>query len=297
MIKRSIRNNPEQEQKEKAAYMLLYFFIASFLCKVAFGAISGSKALMVSGVFALFGFFVSVITLLRIHVSYNKTSLGKNKISYEKLEFFIVAGISLIIAVSTGIILFSVLHVIFFHTLYPPGFSAAWISALIAAASIWLISAMKDGSEESSDEAADSHSIMHMVNKDFILSITVIVTVVVTRFGFFVFDYIVAILEAVLIIAYSVYFLYNSFKGLMDVSCDKKTLEQIKKSVKKADPGIRIKNIRIKTDENKLDMVIIVGMSKSTSGSEVKKVIEKIRGSLRANLKIEHEVHVGVVAG
>ena len=292
-MKRSIRKNPEKEKKNQAVYALLYFFIVSFLNKVAFGAISGSKALMVSGIFALFGVFVSVVALLRIHVSFDLLSVDKQKFSYEKLEFFIIAGISLIIAVATGFILFSAIHVIFFHALYPPGFSAAWIAAIIAAVNIWLIIWMKEKNRDL--EGIEGNQLMFLVNKDFLLSILVIVTIVFTRFGFFVLDYVVAIVEAILIISYSIYFLYNSFRGLMDASCDKKTLETVKKYVNKADPSIRIKNIKINPVGNMLDIVVIISMAKSAKGKASQNIAKKIRAALRANLNEVHEVQVGVV--
>jgi cation diffusion facilitator family transporter len=295
MLRRQQRLDPVREKKERAVYALLYFFISSFLCKVAFGAISGSKTLMVSGIFALFGVFVAVVTLLRIHVLFDEGDPVKHKFSYEKLEFFIIAGISLIIVVSTGIILFSVIHVIFFHTLYPPGFSAAWVAAIIAAVNIWIIKMMKERVLDL--EEAEGNRIMFLVNKDFLLSILVIVTVVITRFGYFALDYLVAIIEAVLIISYSVYFLFNSFKGLMDAACDKKTLDTVKKSVKKADPSIRVRNIKINPVGKMLDIVVMINLAKSTKGKEAHKVAEKIRRALKANLDEVHEVQVGVVSG
>lgn len=284
-------NNAVRKEKEDTVYVLLFFFIFSFLLKVVFGIITGSQALLASGIFAFFGIFLCVITLLRIH-EFLDHSHSKNKIfSYGKLEFFIATGISLIVVISIGSILFSIVHMIFFHTLYPAGLIAAWVPAILGAANWYFTHKLKKKTPVTME--ADFENIQLFLSKDFILSILVIMVVIISRSGFIVIDYIFAILEAVFIMGYGIYFLNNSFRGLMDASCSKETVSMIKKCINKADKNVTIQSLKVNPIGKVLEIITVVDLSKQVQMSDVKKLISKIKQTLKTNLSVPHEVYVG----
>lgn len=284
-------NNAARKEKEDTIYALLFFFISSFLLKAVFGAITGSQALLVSGIFALFGIFLCVVTLLRIH-EFSDHPHSKQKIfSYGKLEFFIATGISLIVVISIGSILFSIVHMIFFHTLYPAGLIAAWVSAILGAANWYFGNRLKEKVPVAME--ADFEKIKLFLNKDFVLSILVIMVVIISRSGFIVIDYIFAILEAVFIMSYGIYFLYNSLKGLMDAAGNKETVALIKKCIKKADKNLSIQSLKVNPIGKVLEIITIVGLSKRTQMGDIKKLISAIKRTLKTDLPFPHEVYVG----
>lgn len=284
-------NNAVRKEKEDTVYVLLFFFIFSLLLKAVFGIITGSQALLASGIFAFFGIFLCVITLLRIH-EFLDHSHSKNKIfSYGKLEFFIATGISLIVVISIGSILFSIVHMIFFHTLYPAGLIAAWVPAVLGAANWYFTHKLKEKTPVTME--ADFENIQLFLSKDFILSILVIMVVIISRSGFIVIDYIFAILEAVFIMGYGIYFLNNSFRGLMDASCSKETVSMIKKCINKADKNVTIQSLKVNPIGKVLEIITVVDLSKQVQMSDVKKLISKIKQTLKTNLSVPHEVYVG----
>lgn len=284
-------NIAARKEKEGTIYTLLFFFVFSFLLKVIFGSITGSQALLVSGIFAFFGIFICAITLLRIHDFSIHSHGGKKSFSYGKLEFFIVSGVSLIIVISIGAILFSIVHMIFFHTLYPAGLIAAWVSAALGMANWYFGNKLKK--KVPAIMEADFVRIKFLLNKDFILSILVIMAVIISRSGFIAIDYILAILEAVFIMGYGIYFLNNSFKGLMDASCSKETVSMVKKCINKAEKNLTIQSLRVNPVGKALEIITVIGLSKRVQMSDVKKLIGKIKQTLKADLSVPYEVYVG----
>lgn len=281
-----------KEDKENAVYALLFFFVGSFFVKVVFGVITGCKSLLVSGIFAAFGIFISIVTLLRIHDFVIPAKIKLKKFSYGKLEFIIITGVSTIIAISTGAILFSILHMTFFHSLYPPGLMAAWASVFLAVASLYAAYKLKNIVSLILEEA-DIARIRFLLNKDFILSIAVVATVVIARSGFTVIDYILAIFEAGFIIAYSIYLLFNSVKGLMDASCDAQTVERISRHIRKADTRISIESIRVSLAGKMLEIVAIISVASKTPVKDARMLVQKIKYVLQKDLSAAHEIYIG----
>jgi len=284
-------NSVFKEEKENIIYILLFFFITSFLIKVVFGFISGSKVLLISGIFAIFGTFVAIVALLRIH-DFSIHPFSKNKLfNYGKLEFTIVTGVSLIIIISTGAILFSAVHMIFFHTLYPSGLIAAWVSAILAGANWYAVRELKN--KMPAVKEADLERIIFILNTDFVLSIIVILTVVISRTGFTAIDYILAIFEAIFIIFYGIYFLYNSLKGLMDASCDEETMDLIKDCIQKSNKDLKIQSLRVNPIGKNLEIISILNLSKTTKINEIKTLIAKIKLAITTELPGSHEILIG----
>ncbi len=282
-----------QVTKEMIINSLLLLFLCSFIVKVVFGAISGSKSLLVSGIFALFGVFISIVSSIRMYTSKKREEGKKSIFSPEKLEFFIIAGISLIITVTTGTLLFAIVHLTFFHTLFPPGLLAAWVALLIGASHLGIYFWLKERIHILQE--TNSNEIISLITKEFILSILVIFSIVIARCGFFVIDYMLAILEATYILVYSIIYLYNSFHGLMNASCEKDTLSKITNYITKANQNLHVKEIKVNKVGRILEIIAIIYLPKLTKISEAGGIISNIKASLEKELSVLHEVHIGVV--
>ncbi|MBF0479907.1 MAG: cation transporter [Candidatus Omnitrophica bacterium] len=282
-----------KENKEQTTYVLFYFFITAFLLKTVVGIMSGSKCLLVSGIFALFGVFIAIVTLIRI----NKTHPGRSGRIYfnpDKLEFIIVLGISIIIAISTSVLFFSVGHMVFFHTLYPPEILAAWLSIIVASVNLCLMVWIKQKFSDLPE--MDEQEVVFALNTDFILSLVTIFTVVVSRWGLVLADYAGAILAAMFMVFYSVKFLAASFKGLMDASCDKKTVAAIEGLMRKIKFEGNLKNLRVNKVGHVFEIMLTLKVVGDISMKEAAVIIKKIKEVFKKKFLKPHEVFVGVVA-
>ncbi len=290
---RRISTDAIKEKKTKAAYAFLLFFSGSFAIKVIAGTLSGSSALLISGLFELFGVFLAVIALLRMRVASDAAQNVRSDFSLEKMEFIVAAGIALFIATTTSMLLFSALHLVFYHTINPPGLLAAWVAALLAGTNLFVLSHLKE--QIVVLEEADEKRLGFLLDKDFILSVSVVVVVLISTAGFYVLDSVFSVFEALFIIAYSVFFLLRSFRGLMDASIDLATVADISRYIQRADPSLQVKTLKVNQVGKMLVIMTTIGLSRRTLIKEAKTVIGKIDYSLRKNLSSPFDVHIGFV--
>lgn len=292
-----LKINPLKEKKERIIYALFYFFIISFLFKTVFAFMTDSKCLLVSGIFSLFGILMAIVTLMRLGVAYpsGMSVIRTRALSFNegKLESIIMFGISIIIAVSTSALIFSTGHWLFFHTLYPPQLLAAWIAAGAAAGSLgfleWIGTQLVDVPE------GDEDDITFVLQADFIFSILVIATVVLSRMGATILDYACAIFASFFVILYSVRFLYAAFNGLMDASCDKQTVLVIEKCIRKAEAGHALESLRVNKVGHVIEIVAFLAVPQDMPVKEFTAKVEKIKNALSSKFTKPHEVFVGFV--
>ena len=285
------QRDPLRDRKENTLYTLLFFFLGSFAIKTVFGGVTDSKSLLISGMFELFGVFLSVVTLMRIHAA-SQASVGlETHFGSGRLEFLVTAGISLFIALATGAFLFTIGHFIFYHSLYPPGLVAAWVAALLAAANLMMVRFSK--SSHSEIEKTYERRVRFIFEKGFLLSTTVVGVVIISRSGFYALDSIFAILEAMFIVCYSVYFLSQSFKGLLDAAAKGVTPEVISGWIKKSEPQLEVQSVKVEAFGPKLEIFIFVTVPPVALAKGAKESVKKIENLLKSHLAVPHEVHVG----
>lgn len=287
------QRDPLRERKENTIYTLLFFFLGSFAIKTVFGSVSDSKALLISGMFELFGVFLSVVTLMRIHAASHAFDSVETNFGRGRLEFLVTAGISLFIAIATGAFLFTIVHFIFFHSLYPPGLVAAWVAALLAAANLMMVRFAKGGN--SAIEETYERRVRFIFEKGFILSVTVVAVVIISRSGFYALDSIFAVLEAMFIVCYSVYFLSQSFKGLLDAARKGVTPDVISDWIEKSEPQLEVQSLKVEAFGPKLEIFVFVTAPPIVIAKEAKESVKKIENLLKTHLAVPHEVHVGFV--
>ncbi|MBF0618654.1 MAG: cation transporter [Candidatus Omnitrophica bacterium] len=283
-----------KENKERFAYALLYFFMLDFIVKTVFGVMSASKSLLVAGIFALFGILIAVATLMRIAVAHPSVRPGRREMLFTqgKLEYMVLFGVSAIIALATGEMIFSTGHMVFFHTLYPPELLGAWIALGTAVVSLVFMGIV--GNKVAAVRETDAHDIMFILETNFILSVVTAVVVVVARMGAYILDYACAIFAAVFIVAYSVWFLYRAFNGLMDASCDKEIISTVERHVRQAGRGAELEALRVNKVGHVYEIVLILTVIKDMPVSEAKKIIARIKEALRIKFLKPHEIFVGM---
>ncbi len=284
--------NSVKDNKEQIAYVLFYSFLSFFLVSTIFGLLTGSKCLLVSGMFSLFGVFIAVVTMLRIHRSHPGRGAIHQYFNPDKLELIIVLGTSAIITLSTSVLFLSISHLAFFHTLYPPELLAGWVAMITGIASfgliLWTRKKIIDLPEIDEKETG------FILNASFLLSVMTMVTVVLARAGALVLDYACAILTAFFLIVYSVKFLRESFQGLMDASCDKKTVASIEAILRKARSGASIKELRVNKAGHVIEIIAVLGMAGDISMREAAMIAQHVKRTFRKKFSSPHELFIGV---
>jgi len=288
MIKKNA--DPVKEQKELTAYALFYFFLISFALKTVFGVIAGSKCLLVAGIASLFGVFIAVVSLVRINRSHPGRT-GRFYFNPEKLEFIIVLGTSIIITLSTSALLFSIGHMVFFHTLYPPQLLAAWAAVITAKLALCLMFWISK--RFSSVPEIDARQVSFALNADFLLSILTVIAVVIARNGSALLDYASAILTAFFMIMYGVSFLKTAFKGLMDASIDEGTVLEIKKVIGRIRPAVELAGLRVNRSGHLLEIIATLGLAGNAPVKEAVTAGKKIREALQRKFPEPHVLLVG----
>ncbi len=283
--------DPVKEYKEQTVYVLFYFFTVFCLLNTIFGVLSGSKCLFVSGIFALFGVLISVVTLLRIGRSYP----GHRKMLHfnpEKLELIVLLGASAIMALCTAALFFVIGHMAFFDTLYPPGLLAAWVALITALASLGFMLWVKYGIDDLPE--IDMHEVSFILDAYFLLSVMTMVTVVLARAGGVLVDYACAIFAAFFLTLYSVKFIGASFRGLMDGSCDKDTVGAVEKIMRKVRADVVLKELRVNKRGHILQIIAIIVLEGGMPMREAAVTVQQIKAGFRKKFLTPHEIFVGI---
>ena len=279
-----------EERREWAAYSIFYFFVVSFIVKTFFGMMAGSRALVAAGIVTLFGVFISSIPLIRISSAKAPRSI-RASFNLGKIEFIVVAGISVVIVIFTGSLLFSVIHMIFFHTLYPPELSGAWMALLMAAASVSVMVWIKKHAAELT--YIDKNEVAFAFDADFILSILSLAAIVVSRMGFAAADYLAAVIMSLSAMIYSVLLLYRSLTGLMDASCDKKTVSKIEEAIRGSHPLVDLESLRVSKVGYSLEIIAMLCLGGDTTLTKVRDISGSIRSSVSEKITEPHELFIG----
>jgi divalent metal cation (Fe/Co/Zn/Cd) transporter len=287
---RKPRKSPVDAQTENLLYGLLLFFICLCCIKGSLGAASGSQALLVSGIFSMFGGLVSIVALLRLRQPVS-SSFGGADLEWGKLEFFLVVFVSLVIALSAIALCYSCLHLALNHTPFPPDMLAGWTAVFTGAAS-W-VALSRSAKNASALEANGGQEIILLLWTDFAVSVLLVFGVTLSRAGYPALDLSLAILEALLAMGISVWILRRSVRGLLDASCGSDTILQVSECLRQVDQRLDIRELRVTRVGGILEIVTMVGMPGTTSVKEAGALVRQIRRALEAHLPSPHEAHVG----
>lgn len=270
---------------------LAVFFICSCAVKTAFGLLFSSPSLLVFGLYDLYGVFFSVVARVHHGPRGSRARHRPGDSDREKLEKLILAGISILIVISTFVLFYSAVHVTFFHTLYPPDLGAAWIAIGLAAAYLGILS--YPSIVKPSPRPADRERVQYLLHAGFCFSVTIACSVALSRCGFFALDYIVAILQSLCLIGYSIGYLSVSLRRLLDASCERETLALIHSAVHAAGEGVAVDELRATYAEGKLDIHAFLTLEQEAPLETAKDHVLRLRESVRSRISVPHELHVG----
>ncbi|MBF0384260.1 MAG: cation transporter [Candidatus Omnitrophica bacterium] len=281
-----------QERKERVAYSLFYFFLAVFIIKTILGIITSSKALLLSGIFSLLGVLISATVIIRIIRP--KRSRFPGKASPEKIEKSIIFWASVIIAATTFFLLFSVGHMLFYHSLYPPQMNAAWAALFCAALNFILATFIK---KKIGDIGLnDCVELISILEADLLLAVLTSISVVLSRSGAYIIDYILSFLIGVCIIAITISYLFRSLKTLLDASCDTKIFASINKIMTETVKGGQISDLKICKSGESHEISAVLNVPKEHTILECKDLIASIRDALNKNFSSNHTLYIGLQA-
>lgn len=278
----------------KTIQSLLYFFTSLFLVKVIFGSVSGSKSLLISGAFEVFGIFITILSFMRLQLHENAHKIpkfGEEEFNLEKLEFIIAAGVSVLIAVTTSVLLYFIVHVTFFHALHPDGLIGGTISAMVAWVNYYVLRRWKQG--VTGHVKSDIERILFLIHYNFVFATMTAGAVFLSYEGVLIIDYVLAIVMTVFILAYGVFLLYDAAQGLMDVSVDASTLESITQHIQSANPNLAVKTLKARRVGVTVEIIAMLGLPPETELTETGKILGVIHRSLADGLTVPHRLHIG----
>ncbi|MBF0197847.1 MAG: hypothetical protein HQL32_09060 [Planctomycetes bacterium] len=283
-------NQSAHESNEKIVYSLLMFFICTFIGQVTFGSLCGSNAQLFTGLMALFGVVFATILLIRLR----ENTATKNSwfdISAGKLEFFIALAISSIIVIASAFILFFTLHIILAHTIIAPDLLSAWTSLLFAAITWFFLVKVQPDMESLEEEDAQGFRIV--MNSLFFASMLSLLGVVISRSFIVVMDNLFAILFSFCTAGYSIFYLYKSFKGLMDASCHRDIVNHVTEHLNAVDPDIDIEELTMTQVGKVVEVLFVIIVPHDLSLKEAKNYVRKYKGEVASVLSDSHETHIG----
>ena len=285
------KRRPDRESQERIdiTSRLAIFFLCLFVVKSSFGAISGSRSLLASSILTVFGALAAIVALLRVTRTLRFKRNGAARSG--KAEFILVTFVSLGIVVAAVALFCSSLHLVFSHTLFPPGMSAAWTAALVAAA-IWGVSR---GFRQKMDASKRKglEEVFTLLDADCLVSILVVIVVLLSRMGWTALDGGFAILEEMLIMAVGILFLYRSLTTILDVSCSPAIVSQVRATLSEIDGILEPEELRVTRLGEVLEIVAIFRMPEATPIGEAKRLVADITGILSRKFPYAHEVYVG----
>ncbi|MBF0457192.1 MAG: magnetosome biogenesis CDF transporter MamM [Nitrospirae bacterium] len=213
------------EKKASGIAVISNLLLAVF--KLVVGIISGSKAVIGDSIYSFKDFLTSLVVLVGVKIS-GKPADDDHHYGHGKIEFVAIFLISLLIIIGT---LFLFIHSVkdvwgaWHGMVNPPKFIAFWAAVVSIIANAKLSSYLhcvgeRRGSPAMLANAKHNHS-------DAVSSACVAGAILLTRFGFYFADPLVAVIETLDLIRLSASMLNDSLKGIMDSSISPSIIRQI----------------------------------------------------------------------
>ncbi len=213
--------------EKKASWIAVSSNLLLAVFKLIVGIISGSKAVIGDSIYSFKDFLTSLVVLIGVKIS-GKPADDDHHYGHGKIEFVAIFLISLLIIIGT---IFLFIHSVkdvwlaYHGQVNPPKFIAFWAAVVSIVANYKLSSylhcvGVRLGSPAMLANAKHNHS-------DAISSGFVAGGVLLTRFGFYFADPLVAVIETLDLIRLSASMLNDSLKGIMDSSINSSIIRQM----------------------------------------------------------------------
>ncbi|MBF0430011.1 MAG: hypothetical protein HQK83_01930 [Fibrobacteria bacterium] len=273
-------------------YQALIIYVCLFISKVAFGAIYNAKSLLVAGLPSLFGAFTALLCIIEFQAKHKKKSHKKAIFSYDKLSFFLLAGLSLIIVLATCALLYAFAHVMFFHMIYPPAMASAWIAVIFMAINFILLNYLQ--SHTSLHTSKHYKKLIFITGFDFLCTAASIFIIIISRSGPFITDYLAAAAMALGVLIYSIYSLSKAYQSLMDTSLPTVSRSLLKPHILRAHKDIRLIALKIVKQKNSMEIYSSISLSETTSVKQSKTIIRSIIANIQGAIAGQSNCYVNV---
>ena len=280
--------------EKKAGWAAVYANLSLALFKAFIGYLSGSKAILGDALFSFKDFIAALVVVIGIKVS-GKPADEQHPYGHGKVEYIALFLISVGLIVATVFLFVNSVQGIW-HAYYgndrAPKLIAFWAALISVVANYKLaqyLLCVGDRLQSPSMLANARHN-----HSDAISSIMVAIAVLGAHFFGLVFlDSLVALIEAVCLMAMSIDMLKDSLKGLFDSALPSKTLEQIE-SIARVVPGVRkVSKVVARHLGQGLSVDMTIKIDHVLSHQEGYLIVQHVKESIRAALG--HHTTVNVV--
>ena len=275
---------------EKCVKVGIYLGIAEavifMVLKVTFGIAFGSRALIAASLYSLQDLIASLIAVLGMTVA-RKPPDAEHPYGHGKAEYVGVGLMSVLMLLGIVALIVTALSGVFDRDAAQeaPGMTAMWIAVLCGVVCWFLSEHAACGGRKLNSPALLSCS-QHL-HGDLVASAAVVVSVIGAQFGYVVLDHIVAVAEAVHIVAISGRMLGTALNGLMDTSAPPELVRHLRRSVGELGPVVRVREVRARWAGQSLLAQVSVevdGRMKVAEAQVLRSRIEKVVGT-QANSK------------
>lgn len=267
--------------------LLTHFFLMVF--KVFVGVLSGSIALVASGLYSFQDFISAGVVTIGFKIS-KKPPDPSHPYGYGKVEFIAVALVSIILIISIVAIFAISLHTIFRGPGEAPHYIALWAAFLSLFVNLGMYRYSSCIAKQLNSPTIISHA-AHC-KADIFSSCAVVVAVTGAHLGLHAMDWIIAIVEIVHIIGISGKLFGKAIKGLMDTAASEDKVEEIKKVISDIDAVVGVNHIRTRQVGQKIAVDVSLGVPSDMKVEGADKVGNEVRKMLARKVKHTGEILV-----
>ncbi len=260
------------------------------VAKIAFGILSGSKALVVSAMLSMQDCVWTGVVLVR-----SKTGQGHNSEKHPfglgKVEFIVAGWMSLLVLLGVAVLCGMIAHSLLEHRQRAPGMMAVWVA--MAGALVCLVAGHYSSRVTDRAERRGMATHARLCLADACCSIAVIASVIIARAGFELIDSIVAMLEAAYVVWSAGGMLYGSAKGLLDASVGSEKIAEIDQAIHETPGTFDVSSIRATRSGEKILATVVLDLPDAMSVTEADNLRRRISTAMRRRLDDLGQVLVG----
>ncbi|MBF0457189.1 MAG: cation transporter [Nitrospirae bacterium] len=242
--------------------------------KFVVGGLTGSKGLMADGVHSLADTVSSLFVLIALKISDKPKDAG-HPYGHGKVEYISTISASLFIFLCASLILLDALHS-FRHGSHAIPSNAALVATIISLFYSWLMYTSNTcaGTQLNSPamlaDAAESKA-------DSLTSVAVLLGLIGTRLGFIYSDTVAALVVSIFVFHISVEMFMKGVHGLIDISMDHGTLEDIRSICQRVKGIEGVRAIRSRCMGQKCSVDIDIEVSRTVTVMETHTMIEQVK--------------------
>ncbi len=262
--------------------------------KLFVGFISGSHALVADALYSAKDVVTSVLIIVGLKVSKQPID-QEHPFGHGKVEFILSLVVSLVLLTLTGVLFYYSAETLLEGVHQAPHLIALWAALLSVLVNLFLHKYTKCCAIELNSPVVGVLSSHH--RSDSMSSIAVALGIIGAHYlGMPWLDNVVALGEAILLIYLGGEIFWDAFKGLMDTSAPKETVNRIKKISSDCSGVDSIEQIRTRFVGQELWIDMTVGVDPELSVGSAKMISRRVEEQLAGNIPHVGDVGVHFVA-